>query len=80
LARIIQEQGRTQLGIGWGGSRNPDCRGFTPAELQQIDFAQIDFSEFYNDALNNLTPIDQQSLQQSLQQQMLQRYPQQVQP
>lgn len=49
LVRIIQEQGRPQLGISWGTPQNPDCRGFTPEELQQINFEAIDFSEYYSD-------------------------------
>jgi conjugal transfer mating pair stabilization protein TraN len=53
LARIIQEQGRAQLRIGWGAADNPDCRGLTPAELTRIDFSRIDFSEFYGDAYAN---------------------------
>nr|MBS0019750.1 conjugal transfer protein TraN [Gammaproteobacteria bacterium] len=51
LARIIHEQGRAQLGIGWGDPEHPDCRGFTPEEIQSIDWEAIDFSEFYADAL-----------------------------
>ncbi|PZQ01884.1 MAG: conjugal transfer protein TraN [Variovorax paradoxus] len=47
LARIIQQQGRQQLGKGWGSARNPDCSGFTVAQLQQLDFARMDLSEFY---------------------------------
>lgn len=53
LVRIIQEQGRPQLGIGWGTPQNPDCRGFTPEELQQINFEAIDFSEYYSDITAN---------------------------
>jgi hypothetical protein len=49
LARIIQEQGRQQLGIGWGDPKSPNCRGFTPEEFQKIDFSKIDFSEWYED-------------------------------
>jgi len=49
LTRIIQQQGRQQLGIGWGSPQNPDCRGFTPQELQAINFEKIDFSEYYSD-------------------------------
>lgn len=55
LARIIQEQGRPQLGIGWGTPNAPDCRGFTPAELQQLDFSVMDLGELQADILNNLT-------------------------
>ena len=35
LGRILQQQGRAQLGIGWG-----NCRGLTVAEIEGIDFAQ----------------------------------------
>lgn len=45
IARIVAIEGRKQLGIDWGGSKNPDCRGFTIEELDRIDFSQIDFSE-----------------------------------
>lgn len=47
LARIINEQGRTQLGRGWGDVRSPDCGGFTVAELQSLDFGAMDLTEFY---------------------------------
>ena len=46
LARILHEQGRPQIGLSWGTPKNPNCRGFTPAELQSIDFGKIDFSEY----------------------------------
>ena len=41
LGRILQQQGRTQLGIGWS-----DCRGFSVAEIEGIDFERLDLSEF----------------------------------
>ena len=41
LGRILQEQGRAQLGIGWGS-----CRGMTVAEIEGIDFERLDLSEF----------------------------------
>ena len=41
LGRILQEQGRSQLGVGWG-----NCRGLTVAEIESIDFASLDLSEF----------------------------------
>lgn len=53
LARIIAEQGRPQLKIfgtdgGWGAPSNPECRGFTPEEFQDLDFNRIDLREYYN--------------------------------
>ncbi len=47
LARIVNEQGRTQVGKGWGNGDNPDCSGFTVAQLQALDFAAMDLTEFY---------------------------------
>jgi len=53
LGRIVQQQGRVQLGIGWGSARGPACNGLSPQELARIDFEQVDFTEFYRDALNH---------------------------
>ena len=49
LARIINEQGRAQVGKTWGSdtARNPDCSGFSVAQLQSLDFSRMDLSEFY---------------------------------
>ena len=41
LGRILQQQGRGQLGVGWGS-----CRGLTVAEIEGIDFASLDLNEF----------------------------------
>lgn len=46
LARILQEQGRPQLGKGWGSAQNPQCEGFTQDELERLDFDAMDLSEF----------------------------------
>lgn len=54
LARIIQEQGRRdQLGVKFGSGDSPNCRGITVPELQGIDFDKINFSDFYEDLMNN---------------------------
>jgi conjugal transfer mating pair stabilization protein TraN len=47
LARIVNEQGRAQVGKGWGNAENPDCSGFSVTQLQSLDFAAMDLSEFY---------------------------------
>ena len=41
LGRILHQQARPQLGIGWGS-----CRGFSVAEIERIDFAALDLTEF----------------------------------
>ena len=47
LGRILQQQGRAQLGIAWSS-----CRGLTVAEVEGIDFASLDLSEFTEDLMD----------------------------
>lgn len=49
LSRIIIEQGKAQLGRGFGTPKQPDCGGFTINELNSLNFDAMDFSEFYED-------------------------------
>ncbi len=57
LARIIHEQGRPQIGLSWGSSDAPNCRGFKPEEFQKLDLSKIDFSEAFADIKVNATNI-----------------------
>ena len=50
LGRILQEQGRSQLGVGWG-----DCRGLTVAEIEGIEFESLDLSEFTDNLMDGGT-------------------------
>jgi conjugal transfer mating pair stabilization protein TraN len=68
IGRIIQEQGRPQLGWNWGTPQAPDCRGITPEELQRLDFSRMDFTEFYEDALAGIKDIDPVQLQKDIEQ------------
>jgi conjugal transfer mating pair stabilization protein TraN len=54
LARVINEQGRLQVLKSWGTARTPDCSGFTIAQLQALDFASMDLTEFYASIVPNL--------------------------
>ena len=47
LGRILQQQGRAQLGVGWS-----DCRGLSVAEIESIDFDGLDLSEFTQDLMD----------------------------
>lgn len=50
LAGIIQIQGRSsQLNVGFGNAKHPDCRGITPEELECIDFKRLDIHELVDD-------------------------------
>lgn len=63
LARITQVQGRSgQLGIGFGGAKNPDCRGLTVDELSSIDFNNMDYTDFYEELNSNTEVPDKDRL------------------
>ena len=47
LGRILHQQARPQLGLGWGS-----CRGFTVAEVERIDFDRLDLTEFTQDLVD----------------------------
>lgn len=57
LARILNEQGRSQLGRSWGGPQSPDCSGFTVAQLQALDFSRMDLTEFYAEIAPTLPDV-----------------------
>tara|TARA_B100000745_G_scaffold96116_1_gene60812 strand:- start:13467 stop:15206 length:1740 start_codon:yes stop_codon:yes gene_type:complete len=47
LVRILNEQGKAQLGMQWGKAKEPDCEGFLIAQFQQLDLSRMDFREVY---------------------------------
>lgn len=53
LNKIINRQGRAQLGLALDV-----CDGLTAADLQRIDFAQIDMSEFIADIIPKDTDLE----------------------
>ena len=54
LNKVIQVEGRKQLGINFGSGGRTDCRGLTLAEIMQLDFDKMDFSEFFTDILKKM--------------------------
>ncbi|EKO4980941.1 type-F conjugative transfer system mating-pair stabilization protein TraN [Salmonella enterica] len=71
LAQIVQQQGRNgQLHIGFGSSKHPDCRGITVDELQNIKFDQLDFTNFYEDLMNNQKIPDSGALTEKVKEQI----------
>lgn len=73
LARIINEQGRGQVGKGWGSAEGPDCSGFTTAEFEQLDFSRIDMSEFVQEISASVNVPSASSFGQSVQSTVQQR-------
>ncbi|WP_031618429.1 conjugal transfer protein TraN, partial [Salmonella enterica] len=54
LSQIVRQQGRDgKLYKSFGSSKHPDCRGITVDELQQIKFNLLDFTNFYENLMNN---------------------------
>ena len=49
LTRIIQEQGRPQLGKTWGKPKTPICDGYTIDEFARLDLSKMDFTEIYSE-------------------------------
>lgn len=70
LSRIIQEQGKPQLGLNLGSAKYPDCRGFYRGEFENIDFDRIDFSEFYKDIDDANAIPDSEELQKLIDERM----------
>jgi conjugal transfer mating pair stabilization protein TraN len=46
LSRILQEQMRPQLGRDWGTPEEPECGPVLASDLAEVDFSQIDLSEW----------------------------------
>lgn len=68
LARIVQQEGRVQLGKSFGSAKNPDCSALSPNELQRIDMSSMDFSDFYEDMYNAIELPSTDEIQKRLQQ------------
>ncbi|MBE0623511.1 MAG: conjugal transfer protein TraN [Burkholderiales bacterium] len=58
LSRILNEQGRAQIGKAWGGPQNPECSGFSVAQLQALDFSRMNLAEFYAEIAPTLPDAD----------------------
>lgn len=76
LARIINEQGRPQLGKGWGSGESPDCSGFTTTQFALLDFSTMDLSEFYTEIMATVQLPDTSALANQTQQKVKQFYQQ----
>ena len=66
LARIVQEEGRKQLGLGWGTPEAPLARGFQLSEFQALDFSRMDLSAIVSEvaieASKNGISFDQEAV------------------
>ena len=53
MATDVQVGGRKQFGQNFGSADTPNCVGFSPQELQKIDFSKIDFSNVVQQTKDN---------------------------
>jgi conjugal transfer mating pair stabilization protein TraN len=70
LAKIVQEQGKRQLGLGFGSPEHPECQGLTPEQLSRIDFSQINFSEIFSEVMGRTKTPSSEKLVSGIQQSM----------
>jgi len=63
ISRVITEQGRVQLGKGWGSPESPDCGGFTPEELSRMNLDKMDLSEISSDIARSIVIPDKNYLE-----------------
>jgi len=54
LNKVLQVEGRKQLGMSFGSGGNTDCRGLTLEELLRLDFDKMDFTEFEAEILKKM--------------------------
>ena len=75
FARLIQEQGKRQLGLSFGTAEHPQCRGLTVEELSRLDFSKIDLSELLQEAMSKVNPPNVPKLSQDFNQDWKHRIP-----
>ncbi len=63
FAKILQQQGRPQLDIGWGDAKCPDCRPLSIEELSKLDLSKMNFSELFEDLMKKYKAPNVQALQ-----------------
>lgn len=68
LGRLIQEQGRAQLGLDFGSAKNPVCSGLTPQQFAALDLSRMNFSDVMNDLTASVTIPNETSTLTTMQQ------------
>jgi conjugal transfer mating pair stabilization protein TraN len=67
LSRILQEQGRQQIGKPWAKPKDETCKGFSIEEFQRLDLSQMDFSEVYAEFMDAAKLPDEVSVMADIQ-------------
>jgi type-F conjugative transfer system mating-pair stabilization protein TraN len=55
LSKIINVQGKKQLGMSFGNAEHPECGGLTLDEINRIDFSKLDLTELFSEIFEKFT-------------------------
>ena len=55
LSKIINVQGKKQLGLSFGNAEHPECGGLTLDEINRIDFSKLDLTELFSEIFEKFT-------------------------
>lgn len=66
LSRILQEQGRAQLRMGWGDPKEPSCQGFNVDQMQSLQLDHINFRELFQDIYTSAKVPNTKALEKQL--------------
>ena len=68
--RTIQEQARSQIGLGWGSAKSPLCRGLSVEELSRVDFSKLDLSEIFHEVSGRYKQSSSKDMEKKLQERL----------
>ncbi|EQB02065.1 hypothetical protein V475_21490 [Sphingobium baderi LL03] len=74
LSRILQEQGRPQIGKPFGKPKNEQCEGFTVDEFARLDLSKMDFTDVYSDFMDAARMPDEAQTMSDIQQKIQDYY------
>lgn len=63
LSKIIQQQGRNQIGLDLGNPESPNCRGLSVEEMQSLNFDKIDFTEYTQELTLDMQNISRDNIE-----------------
>ncbi len=67
MSKLINEQGKPQLGLGFGTVDEPNCEGFTQIQFQSLDFSKIDLSTYYDEIRHKQQDLIEEDMTNELQ-------------
>lgn len=74
LAKAVHIQGRSQIRMGWGNAKFPNCSGYTISNFQKLDLSKIDLSDFYADVLSDFSGPNSTQVSKAIRERLLRTY------